>query len=193
MAKANRRNLPEQIETERLLLRAYQAGDGRLLYAAGQRNRDHLSRFETGNLILHLRDEAQAEGVCRELVTDWQAGKYFFFGIFEKPRGEWVGQVYVEPVRWEVPVFGIGYIADVEHQGKGYITEAVKAVVRVLFEDLKVHRVQADCHEANERSWRLLERCGFQREGHLRENRLEPDGTYHGDYLYGLLRQEFQA
>ena len=104
-----------------------------------------------------------------------------------------MGQVYVEPVRWEVPVFGVGYIADVNHQGKGYITEAVKAVVRVLFENLGVHRVQADCHEANERSWRLLERCGFQREGHLRGNRLNPDGTYHGDYLYGLLRLEFKA
>lgn len=193
MTEPNQRTLPTQIESERLLLRSYRTGDGKLLYAAGERNRDHLSRFEAGNLILHLKDETQAETVCQELADDWQAGKYFFLGIFEISSGKWVGQVYVEPVRWDVPVFGVGYIADGDHQGKGYITEAIRAVVRVLFEDLEAHRVQADCHEANERSWRLLERCGFQREGHLRENRLNPDGTYHGDYLYGLLRPEFQA
>ncbi len=191
MAEHTRRILPERIETERLRLRAYRSGDGRLLYAAGQRNREHLARFEAENLILHFQDETQAESICREMTADWQTNRYFFLGIFEKVGGLWVGQIYVELIRVEVPVFGIGYVLDVDHLGKGYMTEALRAVVRVLFENLNAHRVQADCHEANERSWRVLERCGFQREGHLRENRLNPDGTYHGDYLYGVLRQEF--
>lgn len=183
--------LPEEIKTERLFLRPYRAGDGKLLLAVGQRNREHLSRFEADNFLLSLADENDAEVMSQELQADWQARKHLFLGIFEQGTGEWVGQVYVGAFCLDVPVFSIGYVADVDHEGKGYITEAVKAVLQMLFIDLRAHRVQADCHEANERSWRLLERCGFRREGHLRDNKVNSDGSYHGDYLYGLLRNEF--
>ena len=193
MAEPARKKLPVRIDTERLYLRPYQAGDGKLLYEAGLRNQKHLARFEAENVLLHLQDEVQSEVVAQDLAADWHMGRHFFLGVFENNSATWVGQIYVGPVRWDVPVFGIGYVADVGQQGRGYITEAVRGVLRVLFEELNAHRVQADCHEANERSWRLLERCGFQREGHLRENKLNPDGTFHGDYLYGLLRDEFMG
>ena len=89
-----------------------------------------------------------------------------------------------------MPEFSIGYVADVNHEGKGYISEAVRRIIQSLFENLHAHRVISDCNENNVRSWKLLERCGFTREGHLRQNRQNTDGSYHGDYLYGLLRDE---
>jgi RimJ/RimL family protein N-acetyltransferase len=193
MTAPARKLLPPRIDTERLYLRPYQAGDGKLLYEVGQRNQKHLARFEAENVLLHLHDEVQSEAVIQQLAADWQVGSRFFLGIFEKTSSVWVGQIYVGPVRWDVPVFGIGYVADVGQQGKGYITEAVRGVLYVLFKEMNAHRVQADCHEANEKSWRLLERCGFQREGHLRENKFNPDGTFHGDYLYGLIQEEFMG
>lgn len=183
--------IPEMVETERLYLRPYKAGDGPLYYAAGVRNRDHLAEFESGNVLMHLKNEEHAEAVLRQLAVDWVAGKRFFIGIFEKATGEWVGQVYVEPTDWDLPEFAIGYVADVNHEGKGYISEAVTAVLRVLFRDMGAHRVRSECSENNTRSWRLLERCGFKREGHLRQNKKNADGSFHGDYLYGLLRHEY--
>jgi [ribosomal protein S5]-alanine N-acetyltransferase len=62
----------------------------------------------------------------------------------------------------------------------------------MLFIDMRAHRIKSDCHENNIRSWRLLERCGFKREGYLRENKRNADGSFHGDYLYGLLQQEYE-
>ena len=62
----------------------------------------------------------------------------------------------------------------------------------MLFHEMKAHRVRSECSETNTRSWKLLERCGFRREGHLRENKKSPDGTFHGDFLYGLLRTEYE-
>ncbi len=186
-------DIPERLETERLILRAYQAGDGPVLFEAGARNRTHLAKFESGNVLMHLTDPDHAESVAQELASDWAARACFFIGIFEKTTGAWAGQVYVGPIDWGVPAFTIGYVADVNHEGKGYISEAVKAVLAMLFSDLKAHRVTSDCNEHNVRSWRLLERCGFRREGHLRENRRNADGSFHGDFLYGLLREEFDA
>ena len=96
-------------------------------------------------------------------------------------------------MNWELPEFYIGYAADVNYEGKGLMSEAVKGVLKVLFEELGVYRVKSDCSDCNTRSWRLLERCGFTREGHLRENRRNPDGSYSGAYIYGLLRREYEA
>ena len=183
--------MPERIETERLYLRGYRAGDGPMYYAASMRNRDHLAEFESGNVLMQLEDEEHAERVVKELAADWDARRRFFIGIFEKATGEWAGQVCVGPTNWELPEFFIGYVADVNHEGKGYVSEAVIGVLGMLFRDMGAHRVRSDCSESNTRSWRLLERCGFRREGHLRENRRNADGSFHGDFLYGLLRREY--
>ncbi len=184
-------DIPDKIETARLYLRAYKAGDGPLYYAASLRNREHLAEFESGNVLMSLENEEQAEAIVRELAADWIARNCFFMGIFEKATDQWAGQVYVGPTNWTLPEFTIGYVADVHYEGKGYISEAVNGVLALLFNVMGAHRVKSDCHENNARSWRLLERCGFQREGHLRENKMNADGSFHGDYLYAILRHEY--
>jgi RimJ/RimL family protein N-acetyltransferase len=184
-------DIPERMETKRLYLRAYGAGDGPMYYAAGTRNQEHLAEFESGNVLLHLESPDHAEAIVRELAANWISRTCFFIGIFHKATSEWVGQVYVGPTDWELPEFAIGYVADVHHEGKGYISEAVTRVLDMLFRELGAHRVKSDCNEDNARSWRLLERCGFRREGHLLENKRNADGSFHGDYLYGLLRREY--
>lgn len=186
-------NMLTKIDAKRLYLRAYRAGDGPLLFAAGQRNADHLAEFESGNLIMHLRDEAHAETVAQELAANWATRDSFFLGIFDKQSDNWAGQVYVALTNRALPEFTIGYVADRHFEGKGYISEAVNAVLGVLFGLRGAQRVGSDCNEHNIRSWRLLERCGFTREGHLRENKRNADGTVHGDFLYGLLRREYFA
>lgn len=183
--------MPTLITTNRLYLRPYQKGDRDVLFDAGLRNKEHLSRFEADNFLCGLKDDDQAEVELHEIEKGWSERRYFFYGIYEKETSNWVGQVYIGPINWELPTFSIGYIADVAHQRKGYITEAVKAVTYMLINDLGAHRIQADCNDANIRSWKLLERCGFKREGHLRENKIGPDGNYNGDYIYGILKSEY--
>ena len=185
-------DIPAYIETEKLYLRPYRSGDGPMLYAAGKRNREHLAEFESGNLLMLLRSEAHTEEIIDSLAAERAAHKFFFLGIFEKASNQWVGQVYIEPTNWDLPEFSIGYVADVNYQGKGFISEAVRSVVKMLFVEMRAHRIKSDCHENNIRSWRLLERCGFKREGHLRENKRNADGSFHGDYLYGLLKREYE-
>jgi RimJ/RimL family protein N-acetyltransferase len=142
--------------------------------------------------LLFLKSEAQTEEIIDSLAADRAAHKCFLIGIFEKASYQWVGQVYIGPTNWDLPEFTIGYVADVNYEGKGFISEAIRSVLGMLFIDMRAHRIKSDCHENNIRSWRLLERCGFKREGHLRENKRNADGSFHGDYLYGLLQCEFE-
>ncbi len=59
----------------------------------------------------------------------------------------------------------LGYWIDEEHQRRGYMTEAVRAVVRFAFDVLGLHRVQAAVMPHNAASLRVLEKLGFRKEG----------------------------
>ena len=128
-----------------------------------------------------------------ELATAWTERNYFFLGAFDKITGEFVAQIYVGPVDWKLPEFQIGYFADLDHEGQGYVTEAVRATLGVIFNHLNAHRVRLECDETNVRSLRVAERCDIIREGHLRENKRNPDGTYSGSLIYSLLKSEFKT
>ena len=184
-------NIPERMETERLIIRPYRAGDGPMCFAASLRNREHLAEYESDNVLMHLRDEAHSEEIVRELGEDWKSRSVFFAGLFQKDTNAWVGQLYIGPSNWDLPEYMIGFAVDVDHEGQGLISEAVRAMLQSLFTDFQAHRVISSCHEDNVRSQRVLERSGFRKEGHLRQNRKNPDGSYHGDFLYGLLRDEY--
>jgi RimJ/RimL family protein N-acetyltransferase len=185
-------DIPTRLETERLVLRCYQAGDGRWYYAMSQKNRAHLSRYESGNRAMTIQSEEDAEVLVRAMAAEWVAREAFFMGAFDKQSGEFVAQIYVGPVDWDVPEFQLGYFADRDHEGQGYVTEASKAALRFIFEQLKAHRVRLACADTNVRSYRVAERCGMVKEGHFRENQRRPDGTLHGSFFYGLLRGEFE-
>ncbi len=184
---------PTPFESERLALRSYRPGDGKWYYAMSLKNREHLSRFEADNVTTNIASEEAAEQLVVELEAAWKAGSSFFIGAFDKKTGEFVAQIYVGPVDWSLPEFQIGYFADIDHEGQGFVTEGVKAVLTILFEKMNAHRVHLGCNETNVRSIRVAERCGMTREGYLRENTPNPDGTYSGSFIYGLLQSEYRA
>jgi RimJ/RimL family protein N-acetyltransferase len=109
-------------------------------------------------------------------------GRYcFFMGAFDKETREFVAQIYVGVVNWDLPEFAIGYFVDKEHEGQGFVTEAVRAALRFIFEHLRAHRVRLETNEMNVRSRRVAERCGFVQEGRLRASRRNPEGAFSGD------------
>jgi ribosomal-protein-alanine N-acetyltransferase len=185
--------IPEHIEAERIVLRRYRAGDGPWFYAMSQRNRAHLDRYEVENVVLSVKSEQEAEALVRDLAAAWRARECFFMGAFDKGTGAFVAQIYVGPVHWDVPEFEIGFFVDVDHEGQGYVTEAVRAAMAWIFRYLGAHRVRLECDDTNVRSRRVAERCGMVLEGHVRENKRNVDGTLSGTLHFGLLKSEFEA
>jgi ribosomal-protein-alanine N-acetyltransferase len=186
-------DLPGELRTERLVLRCYRAGDGRWYAPMSARNREHLARFEAGNPVMGISGEADAEAVLRDFADAWAARRAFFFGCFRRDDDAFVGQLYIGLVSRELPEFEIGYFADREHTGRGYISEATRAGLDFCFTHLRAERVRLECDDTNEPSIRVAERCGFVREGHLRRNRRWPGGTLSGTLLFGMLRDEWAS
>lgn len=184
---------PKKFESERLILRSYLPGDGKWYYTMSLRNHAHLMRYEAENVAVNIPDEVAAEKLIQDLAHYWENGSCFFIGAFEKTTGEFAAQIYVGPINWSLPEFEIGYFAEVNHEGRGYVTEAVKATLGVLFTQLNAHRIRLECNESNSRSIRVAERCGMTREGRLRENKRSSEGTYSNSLIYGLLKSEYQA
>ena len=84
----------------------------------------------------------------------------------------------------------IGYAMGRAHWGKGYMNEALNALVSHAFEVMELRRLEADVDPRNTASIRTLERLGFQREGFLRE-RWHVNGEIQDALFYGLLRREW--
>jgi len=186
-------DVPIRFETDRLILRWYEPGDGSMYFAVGQKNRQHLQQFEADNIILSAKTQEEAEIIVRELNLDWLARKSFFMGAFDKKTLEFIAQIYVGVVNWDLPEFEVGYFVDVDHQGRGFVTEAVKAALGFIFDYLHAQRVCLHTRDTNLPSQGVAERCGFTLEGHIRENKRDPDGMVIGDLYYGLLKREYNA
>ncbi|WP_181705907.1 GNAT family N-acetyltransferase [Chthonobacter rhizosphaerae] len=83
----------------------------------------------------------------------------------------------------------LGYWMGERHAGRGYMAEAVQAVIAHVFDDLKLHRLEAASIPHNVRSIHLLEAAGFRREGFARSYLLI-DGRWQDHILFALLSDD---
>jgi aminoglycoside 6'-N-acetyltransferase len=185
--------LPEQLESQRLILRPFRAGDGEWYYPMSQRNREHLLPYEGNNPAMSIQSPEDAEKLVRAFAADWALKSSFFLAALDKESGAFVAQIYVGVVDWGLPEFELGYFVERERQGQGYVTEAAQRALHFIFRELKAERLSLSCDDSNERSYRVAERCGMVREGHIRANRRWPDGRVTGTLHYGMLRSEYEA
>ena len=114
-------------------------------------------------------------------------------GVWRKAKTEFVAEIYIQGMDWETPAIELGYFADINHGGKGYVTEAAKASLDLIFDHMKAHKVCIICDDANTKAQAVAERCGFVKEGVLREQKRRPGGGFVSTRLYGLLREEYEA
>lgn len=133
------------------------------------------------------------EGASRAFARGAAASPHFW-AVCLKGEKEPLGQVYL--AKGEQAVWTLGYVFGRPGQGRGYATEAVRALVGAAFRRWGAHRIEAHCNPENAPSWRLLERLGFRREGRLRQNvafKTGADGApiWQDTYLYGLLAEEW--
>lgn len=185
-------NVPTRLDTERLIVRKYEEGDGRGLYLLLQRNDNREFLRESVDEAFSVKTEEEAEIRVHRYSAEWIARDRLVMGIGVKSEDKYVGQVWIEPKKWEVPSFEIGWFLDQGYQNRGIATEAVRRSLKFLFNDLNAHKVIAITRDTNPRSCKLAERLGFRREGHLRESGIE-NGERYGLFYYGMLRTEFSS
>jgi len=111
-----------------------------------------------------------------------------------KENGKVIGSLGIHPTRYRSSVNAkcIGYVLSADYWGKGLMTEAAKAAIRYVFEELKSDILEINHFNTNNRSRRVIEKCGFVYEGTLRHARKLLDGSIVDDVRYSMLKSEYE-
>ena len=86
----------------------------------------------------------------------------------------------------------LGWVLHPHHAGHGYATEAVRELIRLCFEGLRLRRVTANCFAGNDASWRLMDRVGMRRELYTVRESLHRSGEWLDGVGYALLADEWR-
>jgi len=172
------------LETERLRLRPFKAGDLKALHAL---------YGDAGNLRYWGTDPSPSLDETRRMLR-WHVAyhpfQYVLWAVEEKKGKRLVGMInYHRRDRRERRV-DIGWIMAADRQGKGYMTEAARALLRYLIDRLRIHKVEALIRRENKPSAALAKRLGFRLEGGPIRDRWWVGGKWHSVMLYGLVAGE---
>lgn len=113
--------------------------------------------------------------------------KSFHFGIICNRDQKAIGELWVYLIEND-RMAKIAYRIARSHQGNGYAAEALSEVVTFCFTKTELKRLWTDVDVRNIASVKTLEKCGFQREGLIRQGKMV--STYCDYYIYGLLRKD---
>ena len=138
-----------------------------------------------------LADREAAANLVKKIQEDWKRRLILKWGIALRTDDQLIGSITLFNLDFNHRRAEIGYALGREFWGQGYMNEALIALLKYAFEDLNLHRIEADVDPRNTASIKTVERLGFQREGYLRE-RWQINGEIQDAYFYGLLRQEWK-
>jgi RimJ/RimL family protein N-acetyltransferase len=119
-------------------------------------------------------------------------GDNLMLAIEERASGAMIGSVNLIWHSQEHQQGEIGYTLHPDYQGRGYASEAARAMLSFGFNDMRLHRICGVCDERNQRSRLLMERIGMRQEAVLREVEWVK-GTWVSQAVYAMLRSEWES
>ncbi len=148
-------------------------------------SQEDVVRFEPYEVF--SEEDCKQEAVKRSQNDD-------FWAVCLKQSGKLIGNVYLS--KQDFGTWELGYVFNANYHGKGYATEAASALLDHIFVNQGARRVIAMCNPLNEPSWKLLERLGMRREGHLVANiyfKKDENGNpiWSDTYEYAILADEW--
>lgn len=148
----------QPLVTDRLVLRRSRPDDA-----------ETISAYRSDPSVNSLQgwERTDPEGVRRDIEemigrSPGEAGGWVQFSVEERETGRLVGDVGLSPADGEPGVIKVGYTTSPAFQGRGYATEAVKALIAYAFETLEADVVRAYASAENYSSIRVAEKAGMQ-------------------------------
>jgi len=185
----SKKEFPEIIETERLIIRPPKEGDGAEVNAAIVETFDDLHFWMTW--ADHLPTVDETEKHCQRAQKNFVEWSDFPLQAHLKDTNTFVVRAGLHLRDWKVPKFEIGYWCRASFQGQGYVTETVRAITYAGFEMMGANRIEIRCDPRNVRSRRVAGRAGYCFEAELRNDQLAPDGSLRNTLIFSLLPDEF--
>ena len=175
------------LETQRLRLRPFEDDDSRSL--ATLLGDPSIGANLVGVPKSYTEFDAQAH--IAQSHTRFAEGAAAYFAITSSNSGNLLGEIIFE-IDAKHRRAELGYWLGEPYWGRGFMKEALPALLDYGFHTLKFNRIFARAFIRNSASLKILEQAGFQREGVLRQDMFK-DGEFFDVALYGLLRSDYIA
>jgi ribosomal-protein-alanine N-acetyltransferase len=173
-----------ELQTERLILRRILEADWENILAF--RSDPEVMRYIPRPLSKDKRDVLD---FLKKIDENIASNEQINWGISTKEAPErLLGMIGFFRPQKENARAEIGYMLGPEHQGKGYMIEAMAAAERYGFETMQLHSIEAVIDPANAPSERVLQRCGYVKEAHFRENYF-----YNGEWLDSVIYSKLRT
>ncbi|MBK6863039.1 MAG: GNAT family N-acetyltransferase [Ideonella sp.] len=183
-------DVPERIETARLLLRPPRPGDGTILCAAVGETLAELAPWMPWAQAAPTPQDSELQ--CRRMHAKFTSREDLVYFMFERAadgaEGAFVGGTGLHRIDWSVPRLEIGYWRRAGFEGRGLVAEAVRALARMAFDALGARRVEIRMDPRNACSVRVAERAGFTFEGVLRQDSVDVKGAGRDTHVYSRVR-----
>jgi len=145
------------LHTNRLVLRQPELSDDHSNFLL--RSNDHVNQYLEG--FRHQTVE-QTRTFLKKIIDNIENNESIFWIIILKSTGEFVGTICLWNISREDERAEAGYTLLPQFEGKGYMREALEAVIDYGFSKMKLKTIQAFTHQENKRSARLLASCQFE-------------------------------
>ena len=182
LLKALLLEIPDQIATARLVLKAPAAGRGREIHEAVMESMESLRAWMPW--AKPDRVEEDSERPCREELAKWHAREELDFCFYRGADGALVGKGGLHTIEWSIPKFEIGYWIRTSCAGQGYATEATVALAEFAHRHLGARRLEITSDARNAASRRVAEKSGFELEGIRRASRRDTAGELADSCMY---------
>ncbi|MBR3762937.1 MAG: GNAT family N-acetyltransferase [Clostridia bacterium] len=175
------------VETPRLLLRRMTLRDASDMYAY---SRDE----EVARHVLWTAHTSiwETKAYIRWVMQQYRLGAPSSWCIVDKAGGHVVGTIGFMTWQPDNATVEVGYSLSRSHWNRGFMTEALTAVLQECFTTLRLHRVEAQHFSANPASGRVMAKCGMTHEGTLRR-RICNKGEFMDVEMWGILRADWEA
>jgi [ribosomal protein S5]-alanine N-acetyltransferase len=181
----------ETLLTERLMLRALATDDAPSVVRICR----PLEVAKNTLSIVHPYTVADADSFLERITESMAKGDTYCWAIALKSSagdtGEHIGTMGLH-CNHEHRHAEVGYTIAIDHWGKGYATEALRAVIGFGFLRVGLARIHAGYYTRNPASGRVLEKCGFVQEG-LRPRMYERFGEWVDLALMRIFREDWEA
>lgn len=179
---------PQELETAQVILRPVIKDDYACFKACW-------SNIEVRKYIASskLKTYSELKETFEHIFKSRDQKYYFAYTIFDRSSSKAIGYFYFYFINNIASHLKIGFELIPDFWNKGIMTEVLKIILKYLFEGIELNKVCAEVNAEHKASRKVLEKCGFNLEGILREN----DYYYHldkfcDDVQYGILRKDWK-
>lgn len=156
-------------------------------------NSEHLITNWAGSLFRYPLTEESLDWYIEE-TNDFEKSDAFVYKAVDTKTGNTVGHISLGSISEKNRAGRISrvLVGNTSERGKGYCTGMIKAILKIGFEELKLHRISLGVYDFNKAAIRCYEKCGFVKEGVMRDVLRYQDNTYWSLVEMGILEHEWR-